>query len=121
GPAMSATMAIILIERNARVCFKIITRTTITWQASGSENKKQYGNQLFHFLPPYSTDGRNPFFWLRSSQIRRQFRTYIIPTNFAAIHGDRGGNEICVRVRQAGQPMDLHRFWDGLITSSSNL
>jgi hypothetical protein len=35
--------------------------------------------------------------------------------------GDRGGNEICVRVTQAGQPMDLHRFWDGLITSSSNL
>ena len=33
--------------------------------------------------------------------------------------GDRGGNEICVRVTQAGQPMDLHRFWDGVITSSS--
>jgi hypothetical protein len=35
--------------------------------------------------------------------------------------GDRGGNEICVRVTQAGQPMALHRFWDGVITSSSNL
>jgi S1/P1 Nuclease len=35
--------------------------------------------------------------------------------------GDRGGNEICVRVTQAGQPMDLHRFWDGVITSSSNV
>jgi hypothetical protein len=35
--------------------------------------------------------------------------------------GDRGGNEICVRVTQAGQPMDLHRIWDGVITSSSNL
>jgi hypothetical protein len=35
--------------------------------------------------------------------------------------GDRGGNEICVRVTQGGQSMDLHRFWDGLITSSSNL
>jgi hypothetical protein len=35
--------------------------------------------------------------------------------------GDRGGNEICVRVTQVGQPMDLHRFWDGVITSSSNL
>jgi hypothetical protein len=34
--------------------------------------------------------------------------------------GDRGGNEICVRVSPAGQPMDLHRFWDGVITSSSN-
>jgi hypothetical protein len=35
--------------------------------------------------------------------------------------GDRGGNDICVRVTQSGQPMDLHRFWDGVITSSSNL
>jgi S1/P1 Nuclease len=35
--------------------------------------------------------------------------------------GDRGGNEICVRVTQVGQPMVLHRFWDGVITSSSNL
>jgi S1/P1 Nuclease len=35
--------------------------------------------------------------------------------------GDRGGNQICVRVTQAGQPMNLHRFWDGVITSSSNL
>jgi S1/P1 Nuclease len=35
--------------------------------------------------------------------------------------GDRGGNEICVRVTQAGQPLDLHRFWDGVITSSQNL
>jgi hypothetical protein len=36
-------------------------------------------------------------------------------------NGDRGGNEICVRVTQFGQPMDLHRFWDGVITSSQNL
>jgi S1/P1 Nuclease len=36
-------------------------------------------------------------------------------------NGDRGGNEICVRVTQTRQPMDLHRFWDGVITSSSNL
>jgi hypothetical protein len=35
--------------------------------------------------------------------------------------GDRGGNQICVRVAQPGQPMDLHRFWDSVITSSSNL
>jgi hypothetical protein len=35
--------------------------------------------------------------------------------------GDRGGTEICVRVTQAGPPMNLHRFWDGVITSSSNL
>jgi len=37
------------------------------------------------------------------------------------LNGDRGGNEICVRMTQMGQPMDLHRFWDGVITSSSNL
>jgi hypothetical protein len=36
-------------------------------------------------------------------------------------NGDREGNEICVKVTQASQPMDLHRFWDGVITSSSNL
>jgi hypothetical protein len=35
--------------------------------------------------------------------------------------GDRGGNEICVQVSQVGQPMDLHRFWDGVITSNSNV
>ena len=36
-------------------------------------------------------------------------------------NGDRGGNEICVRVTQTGQPMDLHRFWDGVITSRRSL
>jgi hypothetical protein len=36
-------------------------------------------------------------------------------------NGDRGGNQICVRVTRSRQPMDLHRFWDGVITSSSNL
>src|SRR4030095_9678403 len=35
--------------------------------------------------------------------------------------GDRGGNEICMRMTAEGQPKDLHRFWDGVITSSSNL
>jgi hypothetical protein len=35
--------------------------------------------------------------------------------------GDQGGNEICVRVTPEGQPMNLHRFWDSVITSSSNL
>jgi hypothetical protein len=48
---MSATMAIKLIERYAHVCFKLITRTMITWKASASESKKQYGNQPFHFFP----------------------------------------------------------------------
>ena len=36
-------------------------------------------------------------------------------------NGDRGGNQICVRVTQGGQPIALHRFWDGVITSSQNL
>src|SRR5262249_37331140 len=36
-------------------------------------------------------------------------------------NGDRGGNQIFVRVTHAGQPMNLHRFWDGVITSSQNL
>ena len=35
--------------------------------------------------------------------------------------GDRGGNEICVRVTQEGRPMDLHRFWDSVVTSSQTL
>ena len=35
--------------------------------------------------------------------------------------GDRSGNEICVRVTTQGQSMDLHRLWDGVFTSSSNL
>src|SRR5262249_56447705 len=35
-------------------------------------------------------------------------------------NGDRGGNEICVRVTETGQPMGLHRFLDGVITSSQN-
>jgi hypothetical protein len=30
-------------------------------------------------------------------------------------NGDRGGNEICIRMTQAAQPMDLHRFWDGIL------
>ena len=36
-------------------------------------------------------------------------------------NGDRGGNQICVRATEAGQPINLHRFWDGVITSSQNL
>jgi hypothetical protein len=35
--------------------------------------------------------------------------------------GDRGGNEICVRVEPDRAPLDLHRLWDGLITSSNNV
>jgi hypothetical protein len=79
-------MAIKLIERNAHVSFKIITRTTITWQASGSESKKQYGNQFFHFFPLTQQMDAIHFSGFRSSQVRRQFRTYIIPTHIAAIH-----------------------------------
>ena len=36
-------------------------------------------------------------------------------------NGVRGGNQICIRVTPTGQPMELHRFWDGVITSSQNL
>jgi hypothetical protein len=35
-------------------------------------------------------------------------------------NGDRGGNDICIRVAPGRQALDLHRFWDGLITSSNN-
>ena len=35
-------------------------------------------------------------------------------------NGDRGGNEICIRVGLNTAPVELHRLWDGLITSSSN-
>ena len=31
--------------------------------------------------------------------------------------GDRGGHQICIRVTQTGQPMNLHRFWDGEATT----
>jgi hypothetical protein len=36
-------------------------------------------------------------------------------------HGDRGGNEICVRVALGRPALDLHRLWDGLITSTNNV
>jgi hypothetical protein len=35
--------------------------------------------------------------------------------------GDRGGNEICVRVTADRTPLNLHALWDGLITSTSNV
>src|SRR6185437_14079131 len=35
-------------------------------------------------------------------------------------NGDRGGGDFCVRVAQDRAPLSLHRFWDGLITSSNN-
>jgi hypothetical protein len=64
---------------------------------------------------------------LRSRGYFILWATYTKPLHTAQLftidypQGDRGGNEICMRVTQAGQPMDLHRFWDGVITSSSNL
>ena len=36
-------------------------------------------------------------------------------------NGDRGENLICVRPGEKRKPMDLHRFWDGVITTSSNI
>jgi hypothetical protein len=35
--------------------------------------------------------------------------------------GDRGGNEICVRVTPELAPLNLHALWDGLVTSSKNV
>ena len=36
-------------------------------------------------------------------------------------NGDRGGNEVCVRVAADRAAIDLHRLWDGLITSTNNV
>ena len=36
-------------------------------------------------------------------------------------NGDRGGIEICVRASLNGAPIQLHRLWDGVITSSGNI
>lgn len=35
--------------------------------------------------------------------------------------GDRGGIEMCVRVKLNAAPIELHRLWDGVITSSGNI
>jgi hypothetical protein len=35
--------------------------------------------------------------------------------------GDRGGNEICVRMAADRTPLNLHALWDGLITSTNNV
>jgi S1/P1 Nuclease len=60
------------------------------------------------------TEGSNRYWEYEKRHIPRVWSKKRLP-------GRRGGNEICVRVTEAGQPMDLHRFWDGMITSSSNL
>jgi hypothetical protein len=36
-------------------------------------------------------------------------------------NGDRGGIEVCVRASLTGAPIELHRLWDGVITSSGNI
>jgi len=36
-------------------------------------------------------------------------------------NGDRGGNLICVRPSESGKPMNLHRLWDSLLTSTNKL
>jgi len=36
-------------------------------------------------------------------------------------HGDRGGNEVCIRLAPGRAPLDLHRLWDGIITSTNNI
>jgi hypothetical protein len=44
--------------------------------------------------------------------------TQIFTTDYP--NGDRGGNLVCVRPTSKSKSMDLHRFWDGVITSSNN-
>ena len=103
-----------------------MTITNSTCNASGRESKKQYGNQLFHFLPLLNR-WTHPFFLasIEPNTTVSFVHTSSVPTlqpfTLDYPQGDRGGNEICVRVTQAAQPADLHRFWDGVITSSSNL
>jgi hypothetical protein len=36
-------------------------------------------------------------------------------------HGDRGGDEVCIRLAPGRAPLDLHRLWDGVITSTNNV
>ena len=36
-------------------------------------------------------------------------------------NGDQGGNLVCVRPSETGNPINLHRLWDGLLTSSNNV
>jgi len=36
-------------------------------------------------------------------------------------HGDRGGNEVCIRLAHGRAALDLHKLWDGLITSTNNV
>jgi len=43
----------------------------------------------------------------------------IFTTDFP--NGDRGGNLICVRPSESGKPMNLHRLWDSLLTSTNKL
>jgi S1/P1 Nuclease len=44
--------------------------------------------------------------------------TQIFTTDYP--NGDRGGNLICLRPTPKSKPMVLHRFWDGVITNSTN-
>jgi hypothetical protein len=37
------------------------------------------------------------------------------------LNGDHGGIEMCVRTSLKGAPIQLHRLWDGVITSSGNI
>jgi len=35
--------------------------------------------------------------------------------------GDHGGNEVCIRVAPDRSALNLHKLWDGLITSTNNV
>ena len=36
-------------------------------------------------------------------------------------HGDRGGNDVCIRLAPGRAPLDLHRLGDGVITSTNKV
>jgi len=85
GPAMTATIAIKLTERNARVSFKLTARTMVNRRkACRSESKKQYGNQPFHLIhlirPVKHGLGNRQADLLRRFQIERSsLRDFALP------------------------------------------
>ena len=65
----------------------------------------------FFISSPYSTDERILFPSLEPNStvsfVHTSSLPILQPCTVDYLKGDRGGNEICVRVTQSGQPMDL--------------